>query len=83
MNNKPSSKERLHLARVKELSCALCDAPGPSQAHHIVQHYQYTTIPLCPDCHGSWHGTKALWRVRKMDPMMALNETVKKLCNGS
>lgn len=29
--------ESAHLARVKSLKCSVCDAPGPSDAHHIVQ----------------------------------------------
>lgn len=74
--------EREHVGRVKELPCSVCDAPGPSDAHHIEQAQAYTVVALCPDCHrGSqgWHGTKALWRVRKLDELGALNVTLGRL----
>lgn len=82
MNNKLNAKERRHLANVKELPCSLCDASGPSEAHHYKQHRQYTCIALCVDCHRGplgWHGTKALWRIKKMDEIDALNVTLERL----
>lgn len=84
MNNKLTEKEREHLARVKSLPCSVCDVPGPSAAHHVKQHQQYTAVALCYDCHqGSllgWHGQKRAWAVRKMDELDALNVTVRRLC---
>lgn len=83
MLNKPTKREREHLARVKEMNCGVCNAPGPSDAHHIVQHQQYTAIPLCNDCHqGSHngiHGQKSIWKVLKLDEMAVLNLTVQQL----
>ncbi len=83
MNNKLTAKERQHLQRVKELPCSVCDAPGPSQAHHINQGQQYTAVALCPDCHqGAFmgiHGQKRAWAIRKMDELDALNKTVERL----
>ena len=82
MTNKLNVKERRHLANVKELPCSLCDASGPSEAHHYRQHRQYTCIALCVDCHRGplgWHGTKALWRIKKMDEIDALNITLERL----
>lgn len=82
MNNHLTPKERAYLARVKALPCSVCDAPGPSDAHHIVQHRQFLCVALCRDCHTGplgWHGTKALWRIRKMDELDALNVTLKRL----
>jgi hypothetical protein len=82
MNNKLNAKERRHLANVKDLPCSLCDASGPSEAHHYKQHRQYTCIALCVDCHRGplgWHGTKALWRIKKMDEIDALNITLERL----
>lgn len=82
MNNRLSSKERAHLARVKELPCSVCDASGPSEAHHVKQGLQYTCIALCVDCHRGplgWHGTKVLWRIRKMEELDALNITIDRL----
>jgi hypothetical protein len=85
MNNKLNAKERLHLARVKELPCSVCDAPGPSDAHHVKQGLQYTCVALCKDCHqGSflgWHGQKRAWSIRKMDEIDALNKTIERLIN--
>ncbi|MGC4396008.1 hypothetical protein [Hydrogenophaga sp. T2] len=85
MNNKLTDRERRHLQRVKELDCSVCDAPGPSEAHHIRQGDQYTAIALCPECHRGpsmgWHGGRIAWRVRKMDELQALNVTLKRLLN--
>ena len=83
MNNKPTPAERRHLAIVKEMNCVVCGASGPSGAHHIVQHLQYTCIPLCKDCHqGSFngiHGQQRIWKVKKITEMSALNETLRQL----
>ena len=83
MNNKMTPKEREHLARIKELPCSLCDAPGPSEAHHVRQHSQYLCIPLCESCHRGplmgLHGQKRMWAIQKMDEMDCLNETIRKL----
>lgn len=85
MNNRLNAAERKHLAAVKSLPCSVCDAPGPSEAHHCKQGYQYTCIALCTECHRGregWHGTKAIWNVYKMDELKALNITLKRLLNG-
>lgn len=85
MNNKLTPSERRHLQKVKSLPCGVCGAAGPSDAHHIEQHKQYLCIPLCYDCHRGYngiHGTKALWRVRKLSELDVLNETVKTLLDN-
>lgn len=83
MNNKLNNAERKHLARVKELPCSVCDAEGPSEAHHVVQGLQYTCIALCIDCHRGpvmgWHGQKRGWLIRKITEMDALNVTLERL----
>jgi hypothetical protein len=83
MNNKLTAKQREHVGRVKELPCSICDAPPPSDAHHIKQHRQYTVVALCKDCHqGSvmgWHGQKRMWAIKKMDELDALNITIERL----
>jgi hypothetical protein len=83
MNNNLTAKEREHLANVKNLPCSVCDAPGPSDAHHVKQHRQYTCIALCKSCHqGSlmgWHGQKRAWALAKMDEIDALNMTIQRL----
>ncbi|RRD43529.1 hypothetical protein EII18_03005 [Comamonadaceae bacterium OH3737_COT-264] len=83
MNNRLTQKERAHLARVKALPCSVCDAPGPSEAHHIKQGQQYTCVALCHSCHrgsfNGWHGQRAMWRIKKMDELGALNVTVRRL----
>ena len=87
MNNKLNAKERLHLARVKMLPCSVCDASGPSEAHHYKQGLQYTCIALCVDCHRNpvlgWHGQKRAWSIAKMDQIEALNETIRNLIEHS
>ncbi len=82
VNNSLTKREREYIGRVKELPCSVCDEPGPSEAHHIEQKLQYTCIALCPECHrGSmgWHGTKVLWRIKKMTELDALNVTIERL----
>jgi hypothetical protein len=83
MNNKPTKREREHLAKIKEMACGVCDAAAPSDAHHIVQHEQYLCIPLCKDCHqGSFngiHGQARIWSVYKKTEMSVLNETLRNL----
>ena len=81
-NKVTTEREREHLARVKELPCSVCDAPGPSYAHHIDQASAWTCVALCYDCHqgpNGWHGTKALWRIRKMDELAALSKTIQRM----
>lgn len=83
MNNKLTAKEREHIGRVKELPCSVCNAPGPSAAHHIEQDLQWCVVALCQSCHqGSimgWHGQKRAWKIAKMDELDALNVTLKNL----
>lgn len=87
MLNKLNSREREHLARVKELPCSVCDANGPSEAHHIKQGQQFTAVALCTDCHRGglmgWHGQRRAWVIRKMDELAALNVTIQRLIQGA
>ena len=86
MNNQLTVKEKAWLREVKQLPCSVCDAPGPSDAHHIKQGKQYTCVALCKDCHqGSilgWHGQKKAWAIRKMDELDALNVTINRLAEN-
>ena len=82
MNGTYTRAERAHVGRVKELECSVCDAPGPSEAHHIAQGDHYLTVAVCVECHrgpSGWHGTKALWRIRKLSELDALNITLGRL----
>jgi hypothetical protein len=83
MNNKLTAKQREHIGNVKMMNCSVCDAPGPSDGHHIEQSLQYCVIPLCKDCHqGSFnglHGQKRAWILRKMTELDALNKTIQNL----
>lgn len=83
MNNRLTPREREHVGRVKALDCGVCDATGPSHAHHIEQHQQYLTIPLCDDCHvgphNGIHRQKRIWSVLKKTELSVLNETIRKL----
>jgi len=83
VNNKLSAKERGHIGMVKLLPCSVCDAPGPSDAHHIEQKLQYCVVALCRSCHNSLHGEKLIWKVKKLDELKALNITIERLVNGS
>lgn len=83
---KPSASEKSHIERIKSMSCIICQAQAPSECHEINQGQWFTSMPLCADCHrGSLngiHGQKRLWNVYKMDELSALNETIRKLCEG-
>lgn len=83
MNNRLTARERAHIQRVKELACSVCDAPGPSDAHHIKQALQFTVVALCKDCHQGalmgWHGQRRAWAIRKMGELDALNVTIQRL----
>lgn len=85
MNNTLTAKERAYVGLIKELPCSVCDAPGPSDAHHVKQHRQYTVVALCKDCHqgyNGWHGTKAFWKIKKMDEIDALNITIERVIHA-
>ena len=80
MNNSMTAKERAYVGLVKLMPCSVCEAPAPSDAHHVKQHRQYTVVALCKSCHqGSkmgWHGEKRAWSIAKMDEIDALNKTI-------
>lgn len=87
-NSKPLTRaEAAHLERVKLLPCSVCNAAGPSDAHHIKQGQHYSTVALCKDCHqGSFnglHGQRRMWTVMKMDEIDALAVTVERLLCAS
>lgn len=83
--NKPAmtTAEREHVGKVKDGPCAVCDLPGPCEAHEIVQGAWYLSISLCPDCHRNpilgWHGQKRAWAIRKIDELKALNTTLSRV----
>jgi hypothetical protein len=83
LNNKLNAKERLYLALVKSLQCSVCDAAGPSEAHHIEQGLQYTCVALCVDCHRGpilgLHGQRRMWNIKKMNELAALNVTIRRV----
>ena len=85
MNNNLTAKQREHIGKVKSLPCSVCDAPAPSDAHHIEQALQYCVVALCKDCHqGStmgWHGQRRMWKIKKMNELDALNITIERLVN--
>jgi hypothetical protein len=81
MNNTLTAQERAYVGLVKELPCSVCGQAGPSDAHHVKQHRQYTVVALCKDCHqgsrNGWHGQRQMWKLKKMDEIDALNVTIK------
>jgi hypothetical protein len=83
MNNTLTAKERAYVGLVKELPCSVCDAPGPSDAHHVKQHRQYTVVALCKDCHtgsrNGLHGQRQMWKLKKMEEVDALNVTIERV----
>jgi transcription elongation factor Elf1 len=83
MNNTLTAKQKAYVGLVKLLNCSVCDAEGPSDAHHFKQHRQYTVVALCKSCHQGtkmgWHGEKRAWAIAKMDEIDALNVTVERV----
>jgi 5-methylcytosine-specific restriction endonuclease McrA len=88
-----AAAERLHIARVKEMACAVCGAHGPSDAHHIIagrtpgrKSPGFCVIPLCKDCHqGSFngiHGQRRMWEVVKVSELDCLAATIERLYGG-
>ena len=83
-NSKPLTiLEAAHIANVKALPCSVCDAPGPSDAHHPEQQRHFCVIALCKECHqGSLmgiHGQRRAWAIAKMGELDALNVTIRRL----
>lgn len=80
MNNRLTQRERRHLGAVKEMSCGVCGAAGPSDAHHIEQGLQFLCIPLCKDCHqgsvNGIHGRRSIWNALKKTELSVLNDTI-------
>lgn len=78
-----TTREREHVDRIKNMSCVICDAPPPSEAHEIEQGLWFASLPLCPSCHRSdqngLHGRRAIWKVKKMDELKALALTIERL----
>ena len=84
MHSKNLTKnDREHFLKIKNMSCGVCSANPPSDAHHIKQKMHYTCIPLCKDCHqGAFngiHGQARIWSVYKKDEMTVLNDTIRTL----
>jgi hypothetical protein len=79
----PSAIEKRHIEQIKQMSCVVCDAHGPSECHEIKQGQWFTSMPLCSDCHrgglNGWHGQKRMWTLKKMDMVDALNVTIERL----
>ena len=81
--NKPAmtAQERRHVDRVAQLDCVVC-GDSPVEVHEFEQGQWFTAVPVCTPCHrGSdgYHGTRLRWKLRKMDEMKAINETIRRL----
>ena len=82
-----TAAESAHLAAVKSVACATCDAPAPSIAHHVVQGDHFTTVALCQPCHvgkGGVHGDQTMLRLRYRigglhGEQRAINETLRRV----
>lgn len=83
MNQTYTKAERAHIERVKSLPCSICDAPAPSEAHHIKQDSPWSCIALCMSCHrdghNGFHGRRVMWKVMHLDETDALIITFRRL----
>ena len=80
--------ESEYMSRVASLPCAVC-GDKPVELHHIregqgvAQRAQnWLVIPLCVSCHRGQlgiHGDKTMWRIKKMDELDALSDTISKI----
>lgn len=80
--------ERKYMDKVAQLPCCLCDS-SPVELHHVREGQGMSqragdmlVIPLCPSCHRGpkgIHGDKTMLRIRKVDEMDLLNETLQKV----
>lgn len=79
----PTVAEREHIERIKGMSCGVCEASGPSEAHELRQGEWFTSIPLCASCHrdnfNGIHGQKRMWSVKRLDELAVLNNTIAEL----
>lgn len=80
-----------HMGMVAELPCCVCGTM-PVEVHHVLEgrtpgrkSADWTTIPVCPECHRGTHGihgTRQAWKLAKQDELKALGETLEKLYGG-
>ena len=60
----PRHEDPQHLAWIRGLPCAWCDAPAPSDPHHYPTRGagggDHETVPLCRGCHERWHSHATL-----------------------
>jgi hypothetical protein len=72
--------EKDYVSRVAQCPCAVCRSAGPVEVHEIKQGQWFTSVALCPGCHrhpaDGLHGQKVMWRVKKMDELDALAQTL-------
>lgn len=86
--NKPkqTAAEKQHVARVAALPCVVCDSHEGSEVHEPEQGMWFISMPLCPACHRGpegWHGNRLRWKLRKMDELKAINETLRRLADAT
>jgi hypothetical protein len=78
-----TAKERTHVEAIKNMPCAICEAPPISEAHEVEQGLWHLSIPLCADCHrgskNGIHGQKNIWRVMGQTENTALNQTIARM----
>ena len=89
-----TAKESAYVARVRSLSCVLCDMLGqrqttPTNVHHPREGQgmsqradHFLSIALCQECHQGKlgiHGDRTLLRIAKVDEMDLLAATVERL----
>lgn len=58
-----------HLERLRAMPCALCDAPGPSDAHHATfnrglsqRGHDHEAFPLCHRHHMDFHNASGAFK---------------------
>ena len=80
--NKPAKtkQENAYVDLVTAQPCVVCGG-GPVEVHEPEQGLWFASMPLCALCHRQphgWHGTRNRWKLRKINELQAINETVRR-----
>lgn len=91
--SKEGQEALVYMGKVKQLPCAVCGAPAPSEVHHVI-HGRYgsakasdfDTIPLCSSCHRTGpdaiHRGKESWRKKFGNDYDYIKQTQKAVGGG-
>ena len=81
-NKQPKTRqEDYYVDLISQQPCVVCGSEDGSEVHEPEQGLWFASMPLCSLCHRGpegWHGTRLRWKLRKINELQAINETVRK-----